>query len=312
MLPELPPRAEVLDVLQYAVAPTVGAVGVVFGLLTTLAWLLSNQVRFDWRRATPSIAVLALAAGLVAGNHFRGGFENDYEKWTKWWHLAWPAMGFALLVEFVASLPSLPAAIGYLLRGTAAGVVAWAVTPPAWQATPAEKWMVPAVAFTLAIQWALVARVGQQAPGGSTSAALACAALGAVAILMHHRWNPTGTIVTTVLFTALTTLAGLAWATRSDVGTAASAATVPVATMLILGRALLDSDVPRTSFLLVGLAPVGLGVFLLPSLNRFSLFRAATPVKMLFVLIPVAVAIYFAMEAEPLKFGMESEADEWK
>ena len=311
MLSELPPRAEVLDVLQAAVAPTAGAVVVVFGLLTTLAWLLSKQVRFDWRKATPSIAVLALVAGLVAGNHFRGGFDHDYEKWTKWWHWAWPAIGFALGVEFLASLPGRPAA-GYLLRGTAAGVVAWAVTPPAWQMTPADKWIVPAVAFALAIQWAIVARVGQQSPGGSTCAAMACAALGAVAILMHHRWNPTGTIVTTALFSALVTLAVLAWATRSDAGSGAAATTAPIATMLLLGRSLLDSNVPRSSFLLVGLAPLVLGVFLLPSLNRFSAYRAATPVKVLLVLIPVAAAIYLAMDAEPLMFETESEADEWK
>jgi hypothetical protein len=103
----------------------------------------------------------------------------------------------------------------------------------------------------------------------------------------------------------------LAWVTRSDVSSTA-AATVPIVTMLLIGRALLDSNVPRNSFLLAGLAPLTLGVFLFPKLNRFSLYRAATPVKVLLVLIPVAVAIYLAMEAQPLKFDMDSEADEWK
>jgi hypothetical protein len=309
-MPELPPRADVIDVLEAVVAPTLGATVAVACLLTALLWLLSKRVRFDWRKATPSIAMLALAAGLVAGNHYRGGFENDYEKWSKWWHWAWPAMGFALLVEFVASLPGLPAAAGYLLRGTAAGVVAWAVTPEMWLKTPADKWIVPAVAFALAIQWAIIAAVGRQAPGGSTSAAVAVAALGAVAILMHHRWNPTGTTVTTALFAALAALAVLAWVTKADVSSAA-AATVLIATMLLLGRALLDSNVPRRSFLLVGLSPTVLGVFLLPKVNHFSQYRAATPVKVLLVLIPVAVAVYLAMEAEPLKFEIGSGADEW-
>ncbi len=310
-MPELPPRGDVIGMLEAVVAPTAGATVAVAGVLAALLWLVSKQARFDWRKATPSIAALALAAGLVAGNHYRGGFENDYEKWTKWWHLAWPAMGFALVVEIVASLPGLPTAVGYLLRGTAAGVVAWAVTPELWQQAPADMWIVPAVAFALAIQWAVVAEVGRQAPGGSTAAAVAVAALGAVAILLHHHWNPTGTTVATALFTALAALAVLAFVTRSDASSAA-AATVAVATMLLLGRALLDSKVPRSSFLLVGLSPLTLGVFLLPSLNRFSQFRGATPVKVLFVLIPVAVAIYFAMEAEPLKFEAPSEADEWK
>jgi hypothetical protein len=290
----LPPTSEVLDAVKYAVAPAVGAASLVFGGISLLGWLVARRFRFNWRVLAPLAAVLALAAALAAGNYSRAPFP-----WLpdgKWWHWAWWAFGLALVVELIARLPGISVAAGCLLRGTAAGVIAGFVVPPTLQQD--APWWVPAFAFPVAAQWAIVDAAGRRSPGGAVSAAVAVACWGAAVVLLHAA--TLGFLDTaTFLFAGLAAIAVIAWATGTDGSSAAAVATVPLVVLLWFGKVLRDSQVPNSSFLLVAFAPLLLGVFLLPQLGR-SRFSGALKIGL--VALPVALGVYRAMTAAPYQF----------
>lgn len=291
---ELPPAKEVFDALKYAVAPAAGGTAVA---AVALGGLL-RAVRKDWRRFTPALAVVSLAAGLAAGNASREVFP-----WTpdvKPWHWAWWAFGLAFVVELVASVPKVPIGVANLLRGTAAGVVAAFVVPPGVQAE--AKWWLPAFAFAVAGQWAVVDLVGRRSPGGWNAAAVAVVAGGAAAVLIHAE-SAGFTDVATFLFAGLAVLAGLAWWTGSDAGPAAAVATVPICSLLLLGRHLRDSEVSNQTFLLAAFAPTLLGLTLLPGVSRLNGKADGGVVKMLAVAVPVLWAVYRVTTEAPLTFG---------
>ena len=95
----------------------------------------------------------------------------------------------------------------------------------------------------------------------------------------------------------------------STSGVDGNSATGPLAVLLLLGRYLRDSQVPHSSFLLIGLSPALLGLFLLPGVRRLNDHWLGGVLKVLVVLVPVAVAVYRAMEAAPYSFGPKEE--EW-
>jgi hypothetical protein len=329
MTTELPPRQEVFDALKYAVAPAAGAAVVVFGGLSLVSWLTFRGRSFEWRRLTPVAAALSVGAALAAGNYAMG--QDRPFPWApagKPWHWAWWGFGLAVAAEVVARVPGVGVGVGHLLRGTAAGVIAAFVVPAAVAPAPGApsavhadaedpavlaaqqqlRWLIPAFALAVAAQWAVVDSVGRRAPGGSAAAAVAVACWGAAVVLLHA--ESLGFLnVATFLFAGLAAVAVLAWVSGADGGAAAAVATVPLVVLLLLGKHLRDSKVPDSSFLLVGFAPLALGLFLLPGLNRLSTWRLGTVLKVLVVLIPVALAVYRAMEAAPYSFGPKEE--EW-
>ena len=78
--------------------------------------------------------------------------------------------------------------------------------------------------------------------------------------------------------------------------------------LLLLGKYLRDSQVPDSSFLLVGFVPLLLGLFLLPGVNRLTTWRLGAVLKVLVVLIPVAVAVYRTMRS---RVFVRCEGEEW-
>ncbi|OWK40512.1 hypothetical protein [Fimbriiglobus ruber] len=283
--------------------PAAAGALIVFTVLTLTVRAASHALSFDWRTAVPLISVLAAAVGVMAGNYFRGN-PFPWEPDGKWWHWAWWAIGVAFATEAIARIPGVPLNVGYLFRGTAAGVIAAFVTPPEWQKE--ALWWVPLMAVSLAAVWAVVDAVGRCGPGGSTTAALAVVAGGASVVLIHNT-SPGFTDISVCLFTALMTLAVAAWVTGTDCGAAGAVAVVPIILLLAMGRALVDSKIPASSFYLVAAAPLTLSFFLLPSAKDFCTRPTATPTKILFVLVPVLIAAYRATNAAPLVFATEAE-----
>lgn len=329
---EFPPPEIVREKLLFAVLPAAVATAAVFAVGLLLAWgLVGRVLRQDWRKAAPNLAVLALAAGLAASpligswNQERvaaakqaGDDERATElarsfqfelpfPWVpdgKWWHWGWYAIGLALAVEFVARLPGVRVGVGHLLRGTAAGVIAAAVVPPDWQ-KPETRWWLPLAAAGIAVPWAVIDAVGRRNPGGSVSAAMAVVCVGAATVLIHDA-AAGFTDVSTFLLTGLAVLSVTAWVTRTDVGAAAAVTVVPVTAMLLMNRDLAsDSKVPTAAYWLVALAPLMLAAFLLPPATRFGQRYWATPVKVLAVSLPVALAIYRCVTEAPLSFTEE-------
>lgn len=293
---ELPPLSEVLNMLRTVVAPCAAAAGGVFGGVLLLARLISRK---NWRVVAPVASVAALAAAMAVGNT---GPDRPFP-WVpdgKPWHEAWHAVGLALAIEFVARLPGVAPSAANLLRGLAAGLIAGVVVPAAWVAD--SRWWVALFAAPVAIQWAIVDAIGRRSPGGSVALAVAVMGGGAATLLLHV--ESLGFLaVCTFVATALGVLAVLARLTGTDVSPAAAVGTVPVVVMLLLGRYLRDSVVPNASFGLVGLAPLVLGLFLLPSLARFNSRWSGAVLMVAAVLVPAVAGVYLAMDAAPYRFG---------
>ncbi len=289
---ELPPRAEVIDALRYAVAPAVGATLAVAGVAGVSLWKLTPY----WRRSMPAASVLALAAALAAGNHFRAALP--WEPGAAWWHLAGPAVGLALLAELLARVWP---AVGQLLRGLVAGIAAAAFTPPEWQAE--AQWTFPLLAAVLAAEWGVLVAVGRRHGGGTTCLAMAVAAGGAGAVLLHHNVLRFCDVATFVQV-SLVALAGLAWLSRTDASAAAAVAVVPVVGVLMLGRFLSESAVSWGSFLAVGLAPLALALLLAVPRRWWAAVLAVALVAG-----PVGWAVGTAMRDAPLKFDTPEKWD---
>jgi hypothetical protein len=299
---ELPPAAEVIDAVKFAVAPAAAAALAVAGVGGLIAWGAARMLGKDWRAVAPVVAVLALAAAVVAGNASRDVFPTAIPPAPggKPWHWAWAAFALAAVVELVARTPGVAVGVGHLLRGAASGVIAGFVVPPSVQAD--ARWVVPAVGFAAAVQWAVVDAVGRRHPGGAVALAVSVACGGAAGVLIHAE-QAGFTDAATFLHAGLGVLAVLAWLTRADAGAAAAVATVPLVVLLLLGRHLRDSEVSNLSFALVGFAPLLMGLFLLPKVDRWNGTVPGSVLKVGVVAVPVAVAVYRATVDAPLVFG---------
>jgi hypothetical protein len=302
-MPQLPPAAEVIDVLKHAVAPAALAALGVFIILALLAAAASRAAGYEWRRFVPSISALALAASLAAGNHFRGAFP-----WLpdgKWWHYAWPAIGLAAVVEFIGRLPGVAPSVGNLLRGTAAGVATAFLVPAEWQG--AAPWAIPVVAFLLAIQWAIVDSISRQASTPVIPLCLALISFAAAALLIHDKSLGRADIAT-MAFAGMIVLAILAGATRSEVGGGSALAAVVVPILLLVGYAInYEPEVPPVAYILAALAPSILGLFLLPGLARTNTRWTGGVLKLIAVVISTSIALYLAIRAVPNPFATGAE-----
>lgn len=307
---ELPPLAEVTDALRYAVAPAaVAAAGVaLLGLLFN--WILAQITGFRWRDGMPAIAVLSLAAAVAASPLAAVYYvEGDYQfrlpiPWVpdgRWWHWGWWAIGLALAVELLAQLP-VTSHFAQLLRGLASGIIAAYVIPPEWREE--SKWSIPATAAVFAALWTLLIAVGRRIPGGGLAAGMSFVAFGAAAVLLHHKSLGFADVCIFISI-GLAVIALLATVTRSDASPAAAVAVVPLLLLLLMGRGLVDTRVPQSSFLLVALAPLGYLIYLIPILDRLSYRRWGWVVALLIPVIPVIIAVGLAMNAEPMTFGEE-------
>jgi hypothetical protein len=231
----------------------------------------------------------------------------------KWWHWGLLAVGLALVVEFAARTPVVPVGVGHLFRGAAAGVIASAVLPPDWQKGEV-RWILPLTAAVMAAQWAMLDTVSRRNPGGTLAACLSLVT-GGVACVAIHDEQARFTDFATFLAAALGVLAVGGWVTRADTGSAAAVAVIPVLTVLMMTR---DSvppyepewmshpPVPVPAYWLVGLAPLVLGVFLIPPVTRFGTRWYSIPVKLLLVAIPVGIAVYLCVTEAPMKFDKET------
>jgi hypothetical protein len=333
-LPNIPPEM-IQEKLLFSATPPAVAAAAVFLVVSLAVWVVFGVWRkWDWRKAIPPVAVLALAAGMLtvpvinsriqadkkaareAGQSEHAQQLSDTYKFEetyllvpdgKWWHWGLYALGLALLVELSARMPGVPVAVGHLFRGVAAGVIASAVLPPDWQKGE-DRWVLPVTAVVMAVQWAVLDAVSRKNPGGTLAACLSLVAGGAACVAIHDA-SARFTDFATFLAATLAVLAVGGWVTRSDTGSAAAVAVVPVLMVLLVVRDGVDPDaavkVPTPAYWLVGLAPLGLSLFLLPRLARFGTKWYSAFVKLLLVIIPVGIAMYLCLSEAPLQLGKE-------
>ncbi|MCU0706119.1 MAG: hypothetical protein MUF18_19320 [Fimbriiglobus sp.] len=339
-LPKIPPEM-IQEKLLFSAAPAAAAAAVVFAVGMLAVWLVFGRWRkTDWRKWVPVVAVLALAAGMLAVPSLNAWVQaekqlareaNDSERVkaisrdypfeetfplvpdNKWWQWGLWALGLALVVEFAVRVPGVPLSTANLCRGVAAGVIAAIMLPPQWQNPVWQKdpnrWLLPVTAGVMAVQWAVLDAISRRNPGGTLAACLSVVAGGAACVAIHDG-SARFTDFTTFVMAPLGVLAVGGWLTRSDTGSAAAVAVVPVLTVLLVVKDGVDPDatvkVPTAAYWLVALAPLLLSVFLILPVTRFGSKGYATPVKLLLVLVPVAIAVYLCLSEAPLQLDKES------
>lgn len=290
-MPELPPQAEVLDALKFAVLPAVVAALLAFNELRATL----GRAGVSDRRSVPLAASAALLAALLAGNLFRGAvpFVPD----GRWWHWIGPAVAVAMAAEVGLRAVVAGPVVSTLVRAGAAGLVGWAATPAEWR--EGALWAAPAVGAGVLAVWAAVAAGGRHRPG-LAAAAVTVVAGGVSAVLLHNKTLGFADVAT-ILFAGLAVLAFKALVTGDDTSAAAAAAVVPLTAYLVAGRHLSTDPVPGHTFVLAALAPLPVGLLAVPGVRHLRWLAVAVG-----LLLPVAlasVAAGLAMAAAPLEFG---------
>jgi hypothetical protein len=333
-LPNIPPEM-IHDKLLFSGTPPAVATAAVFAVGTLAVWLVFGVWRkWNWRKAVPAVAVLALAAGILVVPYLNARIQaekklareaddpersqqlSDTYKFEetfplvpdgKWWHWGLLAVGLALAVEFVARLPGVPVAVGHLFRGVAAGVIASAVLPSKW-VEGVDRWILPFTAAVMAVVWGALDAVSRKNPGGTLAACLSLVAGGAACVAIHDgsaRFTDFATFVASALFV----LALGGWILRADVGGGVAVVAVMTVLLMVREEALPTSDedttkhVPVAAYWLVALAPLVLSVFLIPQVSKFGTKWYGAFVKVLLVLIPVGIAVYLCLTEAPMEFN---------
>jgi hypothetical protein len=282
----LPPTELVLPVLRNAVLPP----------LTIAAGVLAVVLGVGGRRFAAAGAALALAAGVAAGNHFQEAMPLKPEK-AAWHWLPWVALE-ALLIGLLTRRPEVPAVLGWLLRATTAAGAALLLMPEAFRAE--AWWHLWAFAAVVLILWGLLEYAADHPPGGALPLGLALAFLGSATILLHaHSARLADIAVMTA--SGLSGIAVIAWWAKTGISGAMPAAAVLLPGVLLAGYTETFSDVPWTSFLVAGAAPLVLLPTLLPPLSRWSGWRLRL-VQLGLLLVPVVYAVTRAMQAESIEF----------
>jgi hypothetical protein len=257
--------------------------------------------------------VLALIAGLAAGNYFRDLLEwwpgqtppDEAGPRLPWWALAqgWPSL---LPVTAIAAGLGLVAALlpkrvpGIVLRAATAAGVAW------WLAEalpPFSKGATFAALFAgMALNHEALLFTAGRTLRRTALLALAipwAAAASTVLIFAHSaRFADLGGLMIACLGGA--GLVAALWATQTRALLAAPAAFLPP--LMLAGAANTYSEVPAAAFAWVAFAPCALWLLAIPRLRRLPPWAFAA-VAILFVLIPCAVAVAMAARVEKLDFG---------
>jgi hypothetical protein len=233
----------------------------------------------------------------------------------KWWHRGLFAILVTVVLELVARSLKGPTYLGHIVRCVGSVAVAVAMTPENWWSLRFPDGGIPWVpvlfAGTVMLEWVLLAEYSRRQPGGTLSACLTVVAGGTACVVLHDG-SARFTDFTTFVVSVMTVLAVGGWLLRADVG--GSVAVVPLLTVLMIVREEaipsnaddLTKHVPVIAYWLVALAPLLLAVFLIPPVTRLGLKWYATPVKLLLVVIPVAIAIYLCLSEAPLQLETES------
>jgi hypothetical protein len=278
----MPPFALLLDVLLYAVLPSL----VVAAAVTALA------ARFGG--AGEGAAALGLASGVLLGCWLRGALPlvpGD----SPWNRLPWAALG-ALCAGRLACLPSLRATDAFILRAAATAASAWWIIPPESQAQ--LGWLTPAFAGVVLLLWLVLGRWCARAPGAVSPFGLALTFLAASVVLIHAG-SARLTDIATVVSAALTGVAIAAWPRSTPTGGVAPVCAVLLPGLLLIGQQETFAEVPWYAFAFAMAAP------LLPGLTLFQAEQVSVRRRVLqvaLVALPLVAAIAAARSAGPLEW----------
>lgn len=324
-MPKLPPFEMIQAVTLHSVLLPLAVAAVVFFVVH----LITSG------RGTSFAAGLAVALAFLAGNHYRhvassrvdpekpltapdffkaaklallgpsdpppnAGMDSDElltpedSKPAEYW-LPWVTALAIALGMLVRSLP-VPVGSAWQIRNASVLLAACLLVPPTLRANViCILFLFVVVAL---IQWALMEELGKSMPGGWLAASMGIAlfGLGGVSLYAHSAKESD---IAVILGSSCFGVALGAWKRKADSSGIAPAVAIVLPGLAILGKYLTFSEVPRSSFVLAALAPCALAVMLITRIGRLR--GIARPlVGMAVVLIPMAIALGIAMDAESL------------
>lgn len=293
----MPPIADTLEALRFAILPAFLAAAVVFYAVARLAP----------QRGVAVGGVLALLAGFLAGNHFRSEVVtfhlSELVPWLRgallrepeaprppgtWFWLPWLSVS-AMLVGLVtrpALVPRLLAPLVWLVVALLAARLL--VREPLWVAA--------ALVVTILVLWGVLDHVARQRPGGWLPLGLAGVHLAAGLVLVQAHTARLADVAT-IIAGCLLGLALVAWWCQCSIEGAIPAIAVALPCLLLVGYDPELAEVPWSAFVLLALAPITLGILLIP---RLAQSRASWPLLVAFalLLVPPAIAVFQAMQVE--------------
>jgi hypothetical protein len=281
---QLPPLSEIQDALLYTVGlPLAAAAG------TQLLFRLLLG-----KRASAAGSAVALAAGFAAANAhdtviswFPGAYAHEWLPWV----------GLAALTA---------SAVGGEGRSRASLWLAAVVFSLLWMLVPPEVrtaswWTVPVLALVVAGNWAVADEQARQTPGALVPFWLALVFLAAAVVLIHAHskqyMDAAAILASSLLGVAL---ASLGWS--PDTGPVTGGASVFLTGLLLSGQTQTFSQVPCTSFVLIALSPLTLGVSLLPPICWLRPWPRVL-LQTLMLLVPLTLAVFLALQNEKLDFS---------
>jgi hypothetical protein len=318
----IPPFSEVSDAVIHAVVPAFGTAALISGVIAYLAG----------RRGGYLAAAIGFAAGMLAGNYFRGCFVYQFQAdsqtslidllrglWSVLTGMAAtpnvepdqffsPPAGrywipFAALIATCSGVLtrrfSSTIAVQHLIRIFASAIVARLIVPAAlFRDSP---WVIILIGLTTLVIWTIAEWRPTRISSVVTSTAAGVASIGAAAVLLHAHSARLTDIATLVAFASFG-ITVAAFFLPVDVDGAVPALATLLPGMLVAGYHETFSSVPAMAFALPPLAlvtPVILR-FLPEWLTRGWRGRVTETVL---IGLPVALAVILAARAEDLDFG---------
>jgi hypothetical protein len=281
----MPPLDQIQSVLLNVMLPPAIVAAV---LMACLGWFGRRSNTIAYLASATALAVAIGVGGWWSGNplpltQMPGTVSRE---WLPWATLA------ALVIGDIATLPKVPAGLGWSLRGLMSAHAGWLLTPGGLRS---EYFWVPLVLG--AVVFAVWAVLEQLDWGGLVALAAFPVAVTAATVLIHA-----GSLS---LFNLPMMLAGsLAGVGLAALALRVRAAGVAPATAMILPPLLLAgwyetySAVPKTSFALAALAPLTLAASLLPAWQRRQK-KGLWAVQIVLLLLPLAGAVALAALYEP-------------
>jgi len=204
----------------------------------------------------------------------------------------------ALVVGLITRVPKRPEGLGWVIPATTA-LAACLLISAADQKL--GLWTVVLFAIVAAAEWVITEEQARRHPGALVPLWLAGIFLTAAIVLIHAHSNRFFDLAL-IFSSSLSAIAVVAWLCRLDAGSVVPGAVVALCGLLLAGLSETYSDLPTICFFLVALAPLLLGVTLLPPLTRMTaLYRSLLQTALL--LLPLVIAVILCMQYESLPDG---------
>lgn len=282
----LPPLSLVQESLLSTVLPPAAAGALVFAAVLGIVG----------RQAALLGAVLALVAGLAAGNYFRAVIP-----WVPGTRTAEWIPYLALAAAIAASLMRVPKRplIGAALWALVMAIVVVRLLPRQYHLEP--LWMLPAFVLTITAVGFGLGYASLKDPGAIMPAVAALALYALSAVCIHA----SSARLMDMAVIAGSTLAGMALV--AGLAKADTAAAMPAVAVLLVGIAFTAqyesySNVRWGSFALAAVAPLLVLVSLVPPVAHLTGWKLRA-VQVVLVLIPASVAVAFAVLDDPIDFS---------